>query len=347
MGYAALRRSRTPSTVWIPRTDRGYSLRVLSCPDSRLEFAESVVRGMEESPRRLDCRYLYDEAGIEFYKRICETPEYYLTRTEDAILSRYAGEIRELAGEATLVELGSGNSSKTRRLLDAWCSRGPSRYVPVDFCRESLENACAELAARYSRLAVDGIAATYAHAFPLLPAFSPLLLAFLGSTVGNFGRGEFEGFLCDVSRALRPGDSLLLGIDLVKDRARLEAAYDDAAGWSRRFTLNLFARINRELGAGLPLDEIEYVSFYEPQRAQIEMYGRFQRESILEVPELSRRFRIEPGERILVEISRKFRVEEVAAHAARHRLTLVRGFSDSAGFFALLLFRRAARLVDS
>src|SRR5262249_6515571 len=171
-------------------------------------------------------------------------PEYYLTRTEAALLARHADEIRALVGSAALVELGSGTSAKTRHLLDAWTRRDPaSTYVAVDICGPVVDDSCSALGREYPELDVRGIAGSYEQAMPWFATLSPLVLAFLGSTIGNFDDLEMDEFLGRIADSLAPGDHLLLGIDLVKDTATLEAAYDDAAGVTADFTLNLFARM--------------------------------------------------------------------------------------------------------
>ncbi|HXH82730.1 MAG TPA: L-histidine N(alpha)-methyltransferase, partial [Candidatus Tectomicrobia bacterium] len=322
----------------------GFALLVDPLEESPAGFAQSVVRGLSDHPRWLHCRYLYDAEGSAIFERICEQPEYYQTRTEAALLAAHAADIRALTGPATLVELGSGSSVKTHHLLRAWTANGArAEYVPVDISREMLRASCAALARAHPGLVVRGVAASYERAFPLLRDLSPLVLVFLGSTIGNFNPQELGGFLDRVSANLSPGDHVLLGIDLVKDVRTLEAAYNDAAGWSAAFTKNLFARMNRELGQRLDLDAIEHVAYYDGILDRIEIYGRFRREQTVAFPELGRRFRIARGEMILTEISRKFEVDEMAACAARAGLELVRPFVDATKAFAVLLLRMGDR----
>jgi iron(II)-dependent oxidoreductase len=322
----------------------GFALLVDSLEESSAGFAQSVVRGLSDHPRWLHCRYLYDEEGSEIFERICDQPEYYQTRTEAALLAAHAEEIRALTDGATLVELGSGSSIKTRHLLRAWTAGGhPAQYFPVDISREMLRQSCAALAREHRGLEVRGVAASYERAFPLLRDLSPLVLVFLGSTIGNFNPQEMSGFLDRISANLSAGDHLLLGIDLVKDVRTLEAAYNDDAGWSAAFTKNLFARMNRELGQRLDLGAIEHVAYYDGLLDRIEIYARFVREQTIAFPELGRRFRIAKGEMILTEISRKFEVDEMAACAARFGLENVRAFVDSTKAFAVLLLRMRDR----
>jgi iron(II)-dependent oxidoreductase len=325
---------------------RGFALEVDAVDAPTASFAQSVVRGLSDHPRWLACRYLYDARGSEIFERICEQPEYYQTRTEAALLAEYAAALRRLVPAHTLVELGSGSSTKTRHLLRAWRTGGGAvRYVPVDVSLEMLRASCGALAAEHPGLEVRGVAASYERAFPLLRELSPLMLVFLGSTIGNLNPEETADFLDRVSANLSPGDHFLLGIDLVKDVRTLEAAYNDAAGWSAAFTKNLFARMNRELGTRLDLDAIEHVAYYDGHLDRIEIYARFVREAVVALPDLGRRFRIAPGEMILTEISRKFQVDEVAANAARFGLELVRAFTDPAKLFAVLLLRAKDRRV--
>jgi len=331
---AGFRRERHP----------GFELEVEAPEDPSTGFAQSVVRGLSDHPRWLHCRYLYDAPGSDIFERICEQPEYYQTRTEEALLRVHAAGIRELVPAPTLVELGSGSATKTRHLLRAWTADGrAARYVPVDISHGMLERSCAALAEAHPRLAMRGIAASYERAFPLLRDLSPLMLVFLGSTIGNFNPEETADFLDRVSAGLGAGDHFLLGIDLVKDVRTLEAAYNDRAGHSAAFTRNLFARMNRELGTRLDLAAIEHVAYYDAHLDRIEIFARFTREAVVDLPDLGRRFRIAPGEMILTEISRKFQVDEMAATAARYGLATVRAFTDPTKAFALLLLRMRGR----
>jgi L-histidine N-alpha-methyltransferase len=330
-----------PHDGWDCRGGANFFLHVNDRPDARREFAEAVVRGLQAAPRCLDSRYLYDDEGSDIFERITEQPEYYQTRTEERLLAAAAADIRERVGDVSLVELGSGSSAKTRRLLEAWCERGASRYVPIDISGGMLETACRDLAATFPELAVEGIAASYERALPLIGMVSPLLMLFLGSTIGNSDRPEIAASLETIASNVLPGDRLLLGVDLVKGKRQLEAAYNDAAGWTARFTTNLFARMNRELGSRVPLDAVEHVAFYNERLERIEIYARFRRRVDIDVPLLERSFRIEPGEMIRTEISCKFRVDDVEATAARYGLMLETTYRDAEDLFAVLLLRRA------
>ena len=306
-------------------------------------FAHSVARGLSDHPRWLHCRYLYDAEGSRIFSQITEQPEYYLTGAESEILATRSDEIRELAGAVPIVELGAGSATKTRHLLDAWsraAAGGEFRYVPIDIDRSALTRAARELAESYDGLQVTGLAMSYERGLDAVRGLSPMCLVFLGSTIGNFNPEETDAFLARLERALAPDDSFLLGLDLVKDVRVLEAAYDDDAGWSRRFTQNLFVRMNRELGTALDTEAIEHVAYWNDRLERIEIYARFRNEAFVELPSIARSFRIASGEMVLTEISRKFRIEGIAADLARFGFALEREFTDDGGRFALLLCRR-------
>ncbi|MEI9939564.1 MAG: ergothioneine biosynthesis protein EgtB [Pseudomonadota bacterium] len=269
-----------------------------------------MARGLDARPRRLDASYLYDATGSALFERITEQPEYYLTRAEDRLLAQHAVSIREVAGSSTLLELGSGASLKTQRLLDAWALAGPVSYVPVDVDAQAIEQACTALRARYpdpTSVALRGIAATYERALATLHGREKLTIVFLGSSLGNLGWKEYPGFCELVASALRPGDHFLVGLDLVKDPARIEAAYNDAAGITAAFTRNLFARMNRELHTLIPPAAIEHIAYYDSERERVEIFAQATQEFSIQVPTLGREFRIARGERILTEVSHKFR----------------------------------------
>ena len=305
----------------------------------RAAFALAVARGLDATPRHLACRWLYDAEGSALFEEITRLPEYYLTRAEDALLRAHAARLRRHVGPATLVELGAGSAAKTRHLLRAWLAAdGRARYVPVDISAEHLDVSAGALRAELPGVDVAPRPATYEQALAALGAERPCLLLFLGSSLGNFDGDELDDFFARVARGLAPGDHLLLGIDLVKDPAVLEAAYDDAAGVTARFTRNLFARMNRELGTRLALDAIAHVSHYDVARERIEIHARLLREQVVALPLLGRRFRLARGEQILVEVSRKFRVDTLAALAGRHGFDAADAVDD--GAFALVLLRR-------
>jgi iron(II)-dependent oxidoreductase len=342
-------RTRTsPGADWQTVTRNGFVVHVDPARQSPLAFALSVAAGLDDRPRRLDASFLYDAAGSLLFEQITAEPEYYLTRIEDRMLAESAPLLRRLAGAGPLIELGSGTSTKTARLLDAWCAAGPSTYVPIDVDAGALEGACAGLHRRYPGLVIEGLAATYERALAALRGFTPgrarggaaRTVVFLGSSLGNLGWREYPELCQSVARALEPGDAFLVGLDLVKDPAALEAAYNDGAGITARFTRNLFSRMNRELGTAIPDDAFGHVAFYDAERERIEIFAEARREVIVHVEALRRSFRIPRGDRILTETSRKFRAPAAIATIARCGFRPV-WHDVGDGQFGLFLFARA------
>lgn len=310
---------------------------------TRLAFAGSVAAGLDAVPRRLECRWLYDAAGSALFERITTLPEYYLTRVEHGLLAAHAARLRAVAGAQTLIELGCGSATKTRHLLRAWSAAGATRYVAVDVSATALDGACAEIARQFPHVRVSGLLETWDRALARIPGYGPSCLVLLGSSLGNLDETAADGFFARVAAALPAGSHFLVGVDLAKDAARLEPAYDDRSGVTAAFTRNLFARMNRELGTAIPLDAVEHVAHWNDRTACIEIHARFTRAIEIDLPDLGRRFRIAAGENVLVEISRKFDVEALVGAAAPHGLRLVEHVEDERWRYGLLLFRRTVQ----
>lgn len=327
---------------WQVLENEGFTLSVDRERQAPLAFALSIAQGLDARPRRLESSFLYDNTGSELFERITEQPEYYLTRAEDQLLLEHAAEIRKLVGTGTLVELGSGASQKTQRLLDAWLKAGSTTYVPVDVDASAIEKASQKLLERYrdaGAFTISGIAATYQRALTKLASAEPMTVAFLGSSLGNLGFEEYPAFCEFVASSLRPGDCFLVGVDLVKSAARLEAAYNDAAGVTAEFTRNLFARMNRELGTEIPERALEHIAYYDDERERIEIFAEAREEISFYVPVLGRKFRLARGERIQTEVSHKFRPESFVATVEQFGLRNVwQGLGT--GDFGLFLFRK-------
>lgn len=308
---------------------------------SRREFARAVLIGLSDHPRWLPCQYLYDGHGSELFDAICRSPEYYLTRTESAILSDASAELRELTGPLTLVELGSGSSTKTGHLIAAYGQDGdPVRYVPVDVSAAALRAGTELLLAAHLPVRITGVHGTYDRVFPMLRDLSPVMLVFLGSTIGNLNQTEAAQFWADVARHLAPHDHVLLGIDLVKDPAVITAAYNDAAGHSAAFTRNIFHRMNRELGAGLDVNHIEHLAVYEEAWQRVEIFARFTTEQVVRLEPLATGVTVHAGDRIMTEISRKFVLDELEQYLLAFGFRVRRTFTDSRRWFAVLLLQR-------
>ena len=325
----------------------GQGPRIVRAPcvsDPVRDFARSSARGLVSVPRRLESRFLYDAAGSALFDQITVQPEYYLTRTETSILAANASRIRDLTGPVTLVELGSGSAAKADFLLRAWLDRAPKVcYLPVDVSVSALTGACSRIGARHPGARVVGVNCQYREAFPLLSLLSPALVLFLGSSIGNFTPGAMSSFLAALAGAMRPGDFLLLGVDLVKDASLLEAAYNDRAGVTAKFTRNLFARMNRELGCAIDTDAIEHVARYSADREQIEISGRFTRQQTFLLDPPGRLITIPKGDAVRTEISRKFTLQQVIPDLERCGFATEEVYSDERRWFALLLLRRLPR----
>jgi len=316
----------------------------LSTPRAAVrEFAEAVALGLSDTPRWIPSRYLYDATGSQLFEQICDQPEYYPTRTEAAILAREAARFRELTGPVTLVELGSGSSVKTDHLLAAYTADGDTvQYVPVDVSASILRLAAERIEETFPSVNVEGLHAEYEHAFPLLASYAPVMLLFLGSTIGNLNHAESLAFWRRVSAALPVGGWVLLGVDLVKDPAVLEAAYNDASGITASFTTNLFARMNRELGAGLDLAAIRHEARWVPGWQRVEIGARFLADQELTVAPLGRRFAIAADELVMTEISRKFVLPHLREYLICFDLETVHVATDRDAWFAVLLLRKGA-----
>lgn len=324
-----------------PRAPNPLLLQSDRTNDPVTEFARSVARGLSDAPKWLDCRFLYDTVGSRIYEKITEQPEYYPTRTEAAILEERIAEITEVTGPVTLIELGSGSSVKSEHILRAYLACKDSVcYAPVDISEAMLRQASLNLVAKYPEARVIGVSASYEEAFPLIRDFSPSMTIFLGSSIGNLNSTESLRFWERVTDHLLPGDFFLLGVDLEKDAGIIEAAYNDAAGWSAAFTRNLFARMNRELGSDIESDEIEHIAYYNPARQRIEIYARFNSRQTISVEPLGRVFEIEAGEMVMTEISRKYRLGPLTYYLSSFGLEARRVFTDPRGWFGLILLQR-------
>lgn len=312
-----------------------------TAPAAVREFARAVTLGLSDTPRWVPVRFLYDAAGSALFDEITHLPEYYPTRTETEILATYAADIARMTGPVTLVELGAGSAVKTDRLLAAYAADGLEvAYVPVDVSATALHQAKKRIARDYPTVRFGGVVGTYEDAFPLIAGHSPAMLVFLGSTIGNFAHAESYVFWDEVAAAIPADDHFLLGVDLVKDGSVLEAAYNDSAGVTAKFTKNLFERMNRELGSRIDTDRIRHVARYNEEWQRIEIFAEFLEAQDIYVEPLDRTIPIEEGEKILVEISRKFVLEHLERFVACFDFSVERVFTDERQWFAVLLLRK-------
>ncbi|MEU9093390.1 L-histidine N(alpha)-methyltransferase [Streptomyces sp. NPDC048428] len=294
-----------------------------------------VLHGLTRHPKTLPPKWFYDARGSELFEEITRLPEYYPTRAEREILIDRAAEIAAASGARTLVELGSGSSEKTRHLLDALPEL--HSYVPVDVSESALRGAAKALLEERPELSVHALIADFTAEMSLPATPGPRLVAFLGGTIGNLLPSERAAFLSSVRSLLSPGDTLLLGTDLVKDEAVLVAAYDDSAGVTAAFNRNVLSVVDRELGADFDPDDFEHVARWNPQQEWIEMRLRARRALTVKIPELDLLVSFEAGEEVRTEVSAKFRQDGVRDELAAAGLRLSQWWTDSAGRFALSL----------
>jgi len=296
-------------------------------------FRDAAIAGLSQRRKSIPSRFLYDERGSALFERICELPEYYVTRTELAILGERAGEIASRLGpRCQLVEFGSGASVKVRSLLAALSE--PQAYVPIDISREQLRDAAHDMARDFPDLDVVAVCADYSAPFtlpPLPPTGGGRRVGFFpGSTIGNFTPPEATSFLMGCRHLLGPGGGMLIGVDLKKDPAILNAAYDDSAGVTAAFILNLLERMNRELDADCDMNRFGFEAFYNPEMGRVELYIRSLVDQIVTVAGV--RFGFTAGERIHAEYSYKFDLAEF------------RRLAEHAGYRSAACWTDAARL---
>ncbi|HWG37984.1 MAG TPA: L-histidine N(alpha)-methyltransferase [Terriglobales bacterium] len=285
--------------------------------------------------KTLPCKYLYDEVGTLLFEAICALPEYGLTCADDRLLRAHAAEIAAAFPRGTEVaELGSGSGEKTRWVLEAFCRRASTTYTPIEISALALAR-CQQRLDGVSGLSVRPCQAEFLAGLSLLPRRSgqPLLVLFLGSSLGNFTPREARLFLGSLSRLLRPGDGLLLGLDLLKPAAQLRRAYDDPTGVTAAFNLNLLARLNRELGADFDLRQWEHRAVYRARPARIEMHLRSRRDQAVHVPGIGT-IAFRKGETIWSESSHKYRASEIKSLLAEGGFQLEQQWRDSAWPFA-------------
>lgn len=317
----------------------------LSSPDAIADEMD-LIQGLQQTPKTLPCRYFYDDRGSALFEQICDLPEYYPTRTEQAILETYALEIAQITGTCELIELGSGSSRKTRLLLDAYHQLDRSLYyVPIDVSAGMLQSTALDLLHQYPTLRLCGLVGTYEQALADLPEseLENRMLIFLGSTLGNLNEQECDRFLTQIQQALNPGDFFLLGIDLQKPIDIVEAAYNDAQGVTAEFNLNLLRHLNDRFQGNFAIDQFTHQAFYNPDQHQIEMHLLSLRSQVVSLQSLDCQISLQAGETIRTEISRKFHLPTLVSNLEHHDLKPLQVWTDPQGWFALLLCQRDRR----
>lgn len=310
--------------------------------DYRAVLAEDVRAGLSRDLKELPPKYFYDGRGSELFEEITRLPEYYQTRTERSILERIAPELARDCRPECLVEIGAGSAAKTRLLLTAMHHEGTlRRFVPIDISREILIASAEDVVQEYPGLRVDAVIADFNDGLPEGVAGERRLVIFLGGTIGNFPRDDAMRFLRTTAGGMGRDDFFLLGVDLVKEPVRLTAAYNDAAGVTAEFNLNVLDVINRELGGHFDRTKFAHYAFYNPRETQIEMHLASLDEQSVRVDALDMAFDFGRGETILTEISRKFTPASICTLLEQSGMKLVKFYTDPENLFALCLARRS------
>jgi L-histidine N-alpha-methyltransferase len=317
----------------------GVRVDVHLAPDDATRALEADVRaGLTTTPRSLPPKWFYDDRGSELFDAITRLPEYYPTRTERAILLERAGDVAARTRADTLVELGSGTSEKTRVLLDAFAKEGTlRRFAPFDVSEATLRASAADIAREYAGVEVHAVVGDFERHLGTLPAGGRRVVAFLGSTIGNFEPQARHTFYTELASTLAPGDFLLLGTDLVKDVDRLVAAYDDAQGVTAAFNRNVLQVVNRELGADFDPRRFDHVARWDADAEWVEMRLRADGPQAVRVERLGLEVGFHDGEELRTEISAKFRRSRVVDELGAAGLDVVEWWTDPAGDFALSL----------
>ena len=306
--------------------------------DYRSQLLEDVFYGFTAYRKYLPSKYFYDGRGSELFEQITELPEYYLTNAETEILAEHADSLMARIQPDELVELGSGSSRKTIMLIEAMYRSGPGRrYVPIDISEDALRAAAKELCGAYTWLEVEGLVGDFVADLDKVRRRGRRLIVFLGSTIGNYVPTLRYSLLRSVASALDAGDSFLLGVDLVKDEATMVAAYDDAAGVSSEFNLNILRVVNRELDGDLPLDAFEHVTRFDPISSCMAQSLRAKRPVVANLKALDLAVSFVEGEEIHTEVSCKFTRSQVEQDFADAGLAVDDWLTDSEDRFALVV----------
>lgn len=309
---------------------------LLTDDERRRALTEDARRGLTSQPKALSPVWFYDDHGSVLFDEITRLPEYYPTRAERRLLAAHAADIAEHANADTLIELGSGTSDKTRLLLDAMSRLGLRRYAPLDVSRETLVASADALTHEYPELDIHAVVGDFHRHLDTLPAGRSRLVAFLGSTIGNLVPAERHRFLFDLDCTLRCQDHLLLGVDLVKERTRLVAAYDDALGVTAAFNRNALRVLNAELGAHFVPELFDHVAVWDDENQWIEMCLRSSIDQDVAVDALGVTVHFDRGEVLRTEVSAKFTLDGIADELAAAGF-VVDEIWDEPGEFALVL----------
>ena len=301
---------------------------------------EDVIKGLSRNLKSLPPKYFYDDRGSELFEQICELPEYYPTRTETSILEQYADEIAQITGSCELVELGSGSSTKTRLLLDAYQEvDNYFTYIPTDVSGGILKTSVLDLQKKYPDFTIEGLLGTYQQTLAYLKSTpkQSRTICFIGSSAGNFSRQEFDNLLNQITRSLQPENYLLLGIDLHKNQEILESAYNDTQGVTAAFNLNILSHLNWRFQGNFDLNFFSHKAIYNQAKSQIEMYLYCEENVTFSLDILDLKVNFQAGESILTEISRKFNLGLLPTELEAKGLKVRKVWTDPQEWFGLIL----------
>ena len=306
---------------------------------SRQQMVRDVREGLTRTPKQLSPKYFYDERGSELFEEITQLPEYYLTRAERLLLEERIPEIVAAVRPCSLVELGAGSATKTRLIIDEMRSSGCAEcYVPIDVSKDFLEATALQLRSDYPDIQITPVISDITERFSLPTLASPTLVAFLGSTIGNFPRQPAISLLSHVARGMGPSDRFLLGADLRKDPEIINRAYNDSKGVTAAFNLNILERLNRELGADFSVSDYEHKAFYSSKHHRVEMHLIARRAQKVIIPEIGE-IQLREGESIRTELSYKYDQSTLDDILQASGLKMERWMPADDGSFALALAR--------
>lgn len=314
--------------------------------ENKREFAKDVIKGLKSVPKKLSSKYFYDDTGSRIFQEIMNMPEYYLTDAEFSILKYQASEITaalDFGDEFSVIELGAGDGTKTFELLECMVKQGRRvHYRPVDISAEAiklLEEDCSE---RLPHIFIEPLVGDYFNVLKSLPKREmPALFLFLGSNIGNYEREEAVALLRKFGNFLQPGDKILVGFDIIKNPRIIKQAYDDPAGITKRFNLNLLQRINKELGSDFDLSKFDFFPYYNPSNGELRScIVSLEEQTVKSIP-LNEEFHFTAHELIHTELSKKYSLQEISLLAGESGFDFIKNFCDDEGLFADSLWKKA------
>jgi len=322
------------------------------------EFVKDVEKGLADKQKHISPKFFYDKKGSKLFEEICDQPEYYLNRSESLILKRSVDEIMNKLGEKqiSIIELGNGNSLKTRILLKPFLANlRKVCYFPIDVSLKMLKKSIKDLSKEYVNLQIFGICSDYVSGLMKINHFMKMknnipknkLIIFLGSSIGNFDPKEAKNFLCSLKRYIRQEDALLIGIDLEKDKRILNKAYNDKKGLTAKFNLNILARINRELDGEFKLSSFEHKSFYNIHKHRIEMHLESKLDQEVRVGAIKKTFHFKKGETIHTENSYKYSQNNLNELVKNAGLEMIQSFTDRKKQYTLILLKKVSGTTKS